>query len=313
MRAHNRLTAWAALSLGLFASACAEGVDNRRGVEAVMQVAGAQYVPGNLPPAAGGPTVQSLDPPRALLVPGLAGVSCPGRADVSAQSVLLQRQGDPGYWIVPVGAFDPAEPSTRAFTASLSFQRSLPTGAMTLLSTAVNATGQVGVVQSRDFTVIDQTPQGALVVSLSWDSDADLDLHMNIPAALPGSPVPTTEIWSGRISNNTSTPPNRSAATLDFDSNAGCVLDNKRVENIVIPENPPNGHYVVRVDTANLCGQVAARWRVALLVDGVLQREARGVAVGADGYPAQGTDLKFGQDKRAGTETAGVTALEFDW
>jgi len=62
------------------------------------------------------------------------------------------------------------------------------------------------------------------------------------------------------------------AGYLDFDSNAACVIDGRRQENVIfslppddnsfVPVPPPSGEYIVRVDTFSLCGQAAAQWEV---------------------------------------------------
>ena len=73
------------------------------------------------------------------------------------------------------------------------------------------------------------------------------------------------------------------AGSLDFDSNAGCVIDGRRQENIVYTQPPPPGDYTVRVDASSLCGQVDAQWRVtARTADGTLQGFAQWEATDAD-------------------------------
>ena len=57
-------------------------------------------------------------------------------------------------------------------------------------------------------------------------------------------------------------------AMLDFDSNAQCVIDGRRAENLIIKQSPPKGAYTVRVDTANMCAVSAARWHLRVLRDG---------------------------------------------
>ncbi len=55
----------------------------------------------------------------------------------------------------------------------------------------------------------------------------------------------------------------RRPGTLDFDSNAACVIDGRRQENVIFTQTPPPpGEYIVRVDAFSLCGQAAAQWRL---------------------------------------------------
>ena len=54
------------------------------------------------------------------------------------------------------------------------------------------------------------------------------------------------------------------AGKLDFDSNANCIIDGSRQENVVYPQMPPSGEYIVRVDAFSMCGQAAAQWEVTV-------------------------------------------------
>jgi hypothetical protein len=92
---------------------------------------------------------------------------------------------------------------------------------------------------------------------------------------------------------------------LDFDSNANCVIDGRRQENVIFPvgSTPPPGDYIVRVDAASLCGQSGAQWTVT-----ATQYDAYGNAFPAYWPPAQwqATDA----DTR-GPHTAGSGRLAF--
>jgi hypothetical protein len=119
-----------------------------------------------------------------------------------------------------------------------------------------------------------------------------IEVWANQPTSLP--PRPTFDPYT----------PERIMAggQLDYDSNAGCVIDGRRAESVVWGGPPlPMGRYIVRVDTVSLCGEVAAQWRVDVFKDGnpVPIAAVRGESV--DG------DTRFGH-----TQGAGVLALEFD-
>jgi len=72
-------------------------------------------------------------------------------------------------------------------------------------------------------------PAGALVVSLEWDTEADLDLHVVTPDGV--------EIWAGNINSYQAPPPGtpvdpaawQAGGILDLDSNAGCVIDGRQI------------------------------------------------------------------------------------
>jgi hypothetical protein len=148
---------------------------------------------------------------------------------------------------------------------------------------------------------------GALVISLSWDTEADLDLHVLTPSPTAGGkPV---ELWSR---NRTTLLPRSpldggpytdeelaTAGILDFDSNSQCAIDGLRVETASWQVPPPPGHYVVRVDTFSMCGQAAARWTMTVTLDGA--------PIGI--YAGVSTDSDTRYPHMAG---AGLDVLEFD-
>jgi len=100
--------------------------------------------------------------------------------------------------------------------------------------------GGCGQALSVRCTVV-QVGTGDLQVSLSWATDTDVDLHLEEPSG--------EDIYYGhRTSAN--------GGTLDLDANAGCDYDQPRVDNENITyqnANPPNGHYIVRVDYWSAC------------------------------------------------------------
>ena len=81
---------------------------------------------------------------------------------------------------------------------------------------------------------------GNLQVSLSWDIDNDIDLHLVQPDS--------QEIYYGNeVSGN--------GGELDVDSNAGCSIDGIRNENITFGDSAVvlAGEYIVRVDFYEEC------------------------------------------------------------
>jgi hypothetical protein len=307
---------WSAV-LVLLAS-CSTGADRDPGLSAIIRVSGAQFVPG--PPPAGvddGPRVRSIAADINRVYPGLRSGSLTGSMDLGGRSVLVGWPGDPGFWIVPAGVIDPLEPTLRTFGATVSFSRDTPPGRHAIELRAVDETGKVGPVSTFAYAVAEATLPGSLVVSLTWDNDSDLDLHLSMPNPDPAAAAmtPTVEVWSKHPTTvRAGTPPEvvKRSPSLDVDSNGQCAIDGRRQEDVTIAEAPPAGHYLVRVDTFSLCGQASSRWKVTIYRDGMSRAEATGVATPYDGYPAQGANLKFGQDLRPGTEGAGQTAVEFD-
>jgi hypothetical protein len=310
------------LPLVLALAGCAEGAVADPGTSATIRVAGAQFVPGPPPEGApDGPRVFTLQADINRVFPGLRNSAFSGSVDSKATAVLIGWAGDTGFWITPTGVIDALEPERRTFAATIAFSRQAPAGRHDVEVRSVDGSGLVGPPSTFSYAVAAAIPEGALAISLTWDNDADLDLHVVLPNPDPARAAmePTVEIWPKRPSSARTAPgmaddPGAlaAAAVLDFDSNAGCVIDGRRQEDVTIKEAPRPGHYVVRVDAFALCGQAATRWKVRLYRDGALMNESIGVATPSDGYPAQGSGLTFGQDLRPGTAGAGQTAVEFD-
>jgi hypothetical protein len=84
----------------------------------------------------------------------------------------------------------------------------------------------------QDLTMTAPQIQGALVISLDWDTQADLDLHVQLPSDGDGG---VNEIWSRKPSGLQTTPgttatvdDGKQAGYLDYDSNSMCVIDGRR-------------------------------------------------------------------------------------
>jgi hypothetical protein len=275
--------------LPLLAACGVGGVQKNSGLEALLQVQRGQYFEGAFPSDRGGPQVLGYTTTTTRLRVGQTNRSLSGSVGGTSATVALGLslrsadgtvQDDVGYWLVPAGAADPFVPGALAFEASLGFSGLIPAGTHLLKLAASDASGHFGPTFTVAFDFIDlNAPQpAALRISLSWDVDADLDLHVVQPDG--------TEIWSRKITSYT--PPflgtpdpvaEAAAGKLDFDSNASCLLDGRRLESVYFLQNPPPGDYIVRVDTFSLCGQAAARWRVEAVLDGGTLLSASGTAL----------------------------------
>ena len=267
-----------------------------------------QYVPGPLVDEAGavGPAVRAISA-AFRVAPGTAGRSLNGTAEHTAATVLVGLDGDVGHYIVPVGGTDLDNPPDVTFGAQASFAPTLPLGSAVLRARAVSVDGALGLSTAQALSVEEAGDTGTLVITLTWDTEADLDLHVvTPPTKADGKPV---ELWSG----NRSTLLPRSAleggaytdaelataGTLTFDSNAQCTIDGLRKEVASWQVPPPAGHYVVRVDTFSMCGQAAARWNLTATLDGA--------PIGT--YAGVSTDSDTRYPHRAG---GGLQIFEFD-
>jgi len=293
------------LFLAVALAACS-GADPGNGVGSYMYIQGAQFIPGALDaqtPGAPNPVVL----PTSLnysIVPGASGKTLAGTAGTDATAVLIGFVGDRGHWVVPVGSVDQST-GNFTFSAKASFASNLPPSPVAIAFQAVARDGQGGPVQVQSFSLTSTAPQGQMVVSLDWDTEADLDLRVTMPSA-DGS---TIEVGTRKRTNLVPPAPGdpapsdqqvQAAAYLDMDSNAQCVIDGRREENVIWPTAPLPGLYVVRVDTFSLCGETAAHWTVRLLRNG---QEVSGSVVRGQ---SNDVDTRFAHG--AG---AGVQALAF--
>jgi hypothetical protein len=286
-----------AMGLGLLGGC--EGISADQGLDALMRIPGAQFYRGMLPEAMDGPAISSFANANVIIRPGQQGAPLSGIVPRETTAIAVYLEGDVGYWIVTPGAADASALDQLTFGARLSFSPLLPEGAYTVAGRASNAAGQFGPPSRNALTTAEVPSGNTLLVSLRWDTEADLDLHLVIPDG--------TEIWANKINSYTPPPPGtptdpdayKSGGILDVDSNSACAIDGRRLENIYWTQTPPSGHYVARVDIYSLCGVPQADWRL----DVTLMDASLGIAGGT----GRDSDAALTHGKGAG-----VTALEFD-
>ncbi len=290
----------------IFAVACSSGADPTGGIKADLRAAApAQYMPGTIPaPQDGAPKVTEVASANNNIYPGQGDKHIGGRVGAGGVSVAISLENDVGYWVLPASDPDPLNPGEFSFATSLSFTTKLAMGTRNLVLVAIDANGRFGEPQKLPLTVGETDNPGILQVTLTWDTEADLDLHVVQPDG--------TELWRGHPSFFQPDPsvlrPTKTQLTaggvLDFDSNAQCVIDGRRKEVITWKQKPatPAGQYTVRVDTFSLCGQTAANWKVHVVASGdagTLDQTVAGFAVGTDTLGSH-------------AEGAGTTALTFN-
>lgn len=277
-----------ALALALVAAAACGGADPGRGLELRLRVEAAQLVrAAALPAAAGGPGVTAIDTRFTAVRVGEGGRSIAGRAAGGAYAVNLWLEGEPAYWVRPIGLPDPAVAGELEWGAVIGLAPTMPAGPFTLWVQAVDGDGRAGEPAAIRLTAIDPTPSGELVIALEWDRDADLDLFVTDPEGntvggdnpnswrppQPGEPPASADAWM-------------SGGILDVDSNADCAIDGLRREHVVWSRPPPVGRYVVRVGMFAPCGQTAAAFRVRVLRAGALVAEGGGTLYAFDARSA---------------------------
>jgi len=312
-RALPLLTALIALA------ACTAHVPPGRGEPLVVE--GATFVPGALPgePPLGSdagtpaspPLVTSVELSGTVVSAGQLGKAISGHVSPDTYSVALALDGlGTGYWIVPAGSPDPTAGGDLAWTATLDLGWSVPPGNVELRVVALDGEGHGGTAQAiplcvagaitSDLTACDPTratPSHA--VSLTWDTDVDLDLVVVTPdGKVVSAKRPTTALPGdgGVIGRPTLADP--STGTLDRDSNAGCEIDGVRREDLVWPGAPRPGTYLVYASLYAACGQRAVHFHAATL--------ARGEPTDAGAAPLAETSSRDGV-LLAGEATGGAT------
>lgn len=292
---------WILPTLLACAAAGCDGASSESGVTAYLRLTNAQFVPGALQadPMAMGPKV-ALNLGIARVHPGVQNLPLSGNV-TKGTSALIGLANDSGHWIVPAPLRDPQEIGMFQFSARMSLSPDLPLDppTQTLLVRGVDAQGLVGPSQQFSLKIEDPIPAGALVFTLEWDTNADLDLHVlvpNTPDPLTGAPRPPVEVW-GKNPVGVSPPVQgedrmaslAAAARLDHDSNAACAIDGIRRENVIFAQPPPAGQYIVRVDAFSMCGQAAAQWKVSVTTPtGPLRNPATWIALDPDTRGAHG-------------------------
>lgn len=272
---------WGLACLSLALAGCSDYAGS--GLSALLRVEGAEFQTAALPAAEDGPKVSTLALTTSFALPGERDKPFSGALDPGSTSVVLGLEGDSGHWLLPAAAPDVQAPDYPTFNVKLSLSPTILPGEYTLFARAGDEAGRFGPKASVPLTVkAAPPPEGALVVSLLWDTESDLDLHVVDPTG--------AEIWKRDINSYVPPPPGeppdpngwKKGGILDFDSNAECVVDGRRRENVIWKEAPPKGQYVARVDTFSLCEAETARWVVEVYVAGELAGSARGTSTDID-------------------------------
>jgi hypothetical protein len=262
----------------LLLAQCGAGSESAQsGLLEPLQIAGAQFYRGDLGAATTGPKVMTLASISNSIRPGQAGWGLSGDVEGGAWAVAV-RFADlgTGYWILPVLSPDFNVPGALLWGGRVDFSHDLPPGPQTLQVAAVGGDQTFGPLATKSVTVLSALPNADAVLSLEWDTDADLDLHLVGPLELGMSELypkqPSTAPFDPTSSKF---PPG--TGVLDRDSDARCVRDNLRREDVVwnshefgaTPFGPPlPGNYLVRVDMFDACGQGYANFKVTLFQQG---------------------------------------------
>jgi hypothetical protein len=228
----------------------------------------AQFFRGELVGGADGPATPIRSAARVVLA-GEAGHKLNGNSDLTATAVAF-RFADigTGFWVVPTTQLDPENVGTIKFGANLDFARDVPPGEHVLNAVSIDAAGHHGPFAD-PLKLLFQAPlpAGAAVATLSWDTNADVDLQIvHLPE---GTQVDRKHPRTTRVDEDGGV---TLLSDLERDSNAGCIPDGRRQENFIWNELPPAGEtYLAKADLFSACGEPGANFIFNFYLGGVLK------------------------------------------
>jgi|HubBroStandDraft_1064217.scaffolds.fasta_scaffold03537_2 hypothetical protein len=243
-----------------------------------LQVTGAQFIPGTLPGTlpgaasqvpAGTLEVTGINLPVRPLGAGWTNQTISGLVTSDATAVGVEFAGlGTGYWVVVVGGTDTANPGQSDFSLTASFNASDPPGTHQLRFVAIGPTGKAGpqnegaicfdtAVPDNLHECVPSKAPPAAVISLTWDTGFDLDLHVQFPGGLDVNPESPTATLS-----DAGVPPQ-----FDSDVLFNCVPGGGvNREDLVFQDPPTPGTYGISVDPFASCGQAAVHFTVTVYV-----------------------------------------------
>ena len=198
----------------------------------------------NVPEPAGGPAVAVTGNP---VVTAGGSFFLDVATDGAADTLLVSIGGESfGYYEIDL---DNAAASAHRLTGQLPFDLDPALGEFCLQVTGVDDGGAAGQPACQTLHVAG-VGGGQVQITVSWDTDADLDLHVLDPNG--------DEIFWLR-------PQVASGGELDLESNADCEPDFIRNEHIAWTGGaPPAGRYEVRVNHFSSCGAVETDYLVTV-------------------------------------------------
>ena len=210
---------------------------------------------GAAPGASSGPTATTAGA-SIVINGGSSQVQVNGSAGFT--TIIVQVQGHPGYYEVTLPS------SQTSIDLILTLAQNIP-GASFDIQYAVGAGATIGAYANSHVTVT-QVGAGDIQVSVAWDVNSDVDLHVVQPDS--------EEIYYGNINSST-------GGVLDLDSNPACSIDGVRNENVTWPSTTPaHGAYTVRVDYYNSCTEVQTNYVVTVQVKGQAPQTFTGTLTG---------------------------------
>lgn len=273
------------------------------GASEPVRVHGGVFHEGVLPvdEAATTPLVLNAGSVGAILTAGQASVPYTGLVTPDAYSVAVAFPTlGTGFWVVPVDGPDVTQEDALLFDVTADVTTEAPFGLQTLSFVAIDGDGAPGPRYDTTVCILPEvathnlaycdpntTPQSA-VISLSWDTDVDLDLIVVAPSGkVVSSKLPSTALPpDGTTTIPTATLNDPTTGQLTRDSNANCDVDSIRRESLVFPGEPPAGDYRIYASLHATCGHSYVNWLLSVY---------RRVDADDGTHPVERTDVAAGE------------------
>jgi hypothetical protein len=269
-----------ALAATCIVVACDEGQDQKSPVTEAMYASGAQFIPGDMPGSPpledGGVTtgplsIVSVSFNNIHVIPGASGKSFGGAASTDSYAVGM-RIADlgTGYWVTPVSSRDGQIPNAVDFGFNASFDIDDPPGLHNLRMVALDGNGNGGTQVDTQICIESRVPDNnhacdpnaavpAVVMTLEWDANFDLDLHVVAPDGTDINPKSNPL----QVPVDAGQPPSDDPK-IDRDSLGQCIPDGRRQEDLVFLDYPAVGPYDLYADPFSACGLPAVRFTVTI-------------------------------------------------
>ena len=272
------IAAFAIAPLGV--QGCGDSVDARVALEEPVRVGyfigsssfRAQFFPGELPAAEGGPAVAGVDIGPLQVAPGKMGKSgYTVRLAKDAYAVAVRVQGRTnGYWIARVDQVEPLFDGQVSAALYFDISPDVTPGVVQLELAGVTGDKRFGPRSTAPLAIVPRVPPNIpAAINLRWDNHVDLDLQLRAPNGTLLSPKHPTTAPAGTPDADTATGIGR----LDGDSMASCIDDGQREENVLFPTPPLAGKYQIYVNAFDLCRELGTNYEVSVIRNGNVEQK----------------------------------------
>jgi hypothetical protein len=207
--------------------------------------------------------------PNNVVYQGEGAKKLSGEATAVSRSVgITLHSVGTGYWVLPTAGINP-QTDNLIWSAAADFDRGIATGKRELRVVGLDEHGVAGQQAALTICIDGQVPDNLhvcdpkplpqAVISLTWDSNVDLDLQVHTPDGQLLEPKKRASALPDDMGNL----PN-DVGIIDRDSNAGCVIDGIRAENLVWDNAMPQGRYAIYANLFDACHQPAVRFRAGV-------------------------------------------------